>query len=55
MTKRVVTDKPVQRPYSTTWPPECDQCGWRGEPNDQQSPYLACHGDPARHIRKAAA
>jgi len=64
MTKRVATDKPVQRPFSTTWPPECPECvvrneagdvigpGWRGEPNDQQSPWLACGGVQANHIRK---
>ena len=53
MTKRVATVKPVQRPFSTTWPPrECAWCGWRGEPNDQQSPWLACGGVQANHIRK---
>jgi hypothetical protein len=25
--------------------------GWQGEPNDQQSPYLDCGGNPARHQR----
>lgn len=34
------------------WPPVCGQCGFVGAPDDKQSPYLACHGDPARHQRK---
>lgn len=41
----------VRAPYRDDWPPTCGQCGWRGEPNDRQSPYRACNGDPARHQR----
>ena len=49
----------ARRPYRDDWPPTCTWCanedegylGWQGEPNDQQSPYLACWGDPTRHQR----
>lgn len=26
-------------------------CGFVGEPNDQQSPYIACGGVPSAHYR----
>jgi hypothetical protein len=61
MTRRNVKPEPnllVRAAYREDWPPTCAQCvvpgtgvGWQGEPNDQQSPYIACHGDPARHQR----
>ena len=49
----------VRAAYRDDWPPTCTRCanedegypGWQGEPNDTQSPYLACWGDPARHQR----
>ena len=38
------------------WPPTCGQCGFEGEPNGEQSPYIACTvdgvADPARHQRQ---
>jgi hypothetical protein len=52
MTRRApITTKPSLRPFSLAWPPTCGQCGWDGEPNDRQSPYIACGGDPTKHIR----
>lgn len=54
MTRRlpVAMTKPTTRPTGLhDWPPTCTQCGWQGEPNEKQSPHIACHGDPGRHIR----
>ena len=42
----------AHRPYRDTWPPTCPLgCGFVGEPNDAQSPWIACWGDPTRHQR----
>jgi hypothetical protein len=38
-------------PAARAWPPTCERCGWQGEPDERQPPYLACGGDPARHQR----
>ncbi len=55
MTRRNVKPEPnilVRAPLRQNWPPACPAgCGFIGEPNDRQSPWIACYGDPARHQR----
>lgn len=42
--------KPAMGPTRTV--PTCPAgCGFTGEANAEQSPYIACGGDPARHQR----
>lgn len=51
--------RPVLSVLPRTWPPgcvlrQCDPdagCDFVGAPDDRQSPYLACGGNPARHQR----
>ena len=60
MTRRNVKPEPnllAHRPYRDDWPPTCPAgCGFVGEPNDTQSPWIACTVggvvDPARHQRQ---
>jgi len=42
-------------PALKNWPPRCVVCAWQGAPDADQSPYLACGGDPARHQRTPTA
>lgn len=59
------TDPKITRPFIASWPPGCRWCGFVGEPNDEQSPYLACvtaaeraagvGGDIRRHYRDPVA
>lgn len=60
-TRRNVKPEPnimVRGAYRDGWPPICGHCidpktgtGWQGEPNDRQSPWIACGGDHTRHQR----
>lgn len=46
-----IVTKPVFAP-ARSWPPTCPACGWTGEPNAEQTPYVACGGKKARHQRQ---
>jgi hypothetical protein len=53
-------DPAIPRPATHQWPPACvarssagpdEGCDFVGEPNGDQSPYLACGGDLKAHYR----
>lgn len=56
MTRRNVNPEPnllVRAAYRQDWPPACPAgCGFVGEPNDTQTPWVYC-GDGADEARQA--
>jgi hypothetical protein len=53
VTKKSPPPETATRGPVRPWPPTCShpRCDWTGEPNGVQSPYVACGGQPERHVR----